>query len=292
MPRNRSRVADIFTLLTRNHTARAFKAHIRNSPAPPRITLYYNSSLFSVAFSALSISFRPILRQTELIVRLNIPQRLSFARTPPDKPVRFPSSHAFSLRYAATFRLRALFASCSLAFRQVRGSFFRRTAVRRPAPTLSTPSISASGAGERISLRSRFMWNTRLVIRQNLNVYRGFCSFMHIYTLRHCMFFAYAFAFSAPAILSPLPLRGWRSRLGAAPPLLFPSPSSPPGLPFSLALVCIPFFRGRTPSFFDFSISFCLMPRGAPQTFCLFSLTSAFRAFPSMIRSASSPVFD
>lgn len=81
MPRNRSRVADIFTLLARNHTARAFKAHIRNSPAPPRITLYYNSSLFFVAFSALSISFRPILRQTELIVQLNIPQHLSFART-------------------------------------------------------------------------------------------------------------------------------------------------------------------------------------------------------------------
>lgn len=37
-------------LLARNHTARAFKAHIRNSPAPPRIALYYNSSLFSVAF--------------------------------------------------------------------------------------------------------------------------------------------------------------------------------------------------------------------------------------------------
>ena len=82
MPRNRSRVADIFTLLARNHTARAFKAHIHNSLAPPRIALYYNSSLFFVAFSALSISFRPILRQTELIVRLNIPQHLSFARTP------------------------------------------------------------------------------------------------------------------------------------------------------------------------------------------------------------------
>ena len=44
---------------------------------------------------------------------------------------------------------------------------------------------------------------------------------------------------------------------------------------------------------FDFSISFCLMLHGAPQTsFCLFSLPSAFRAFPLMIRSASSSVFD
>ena len=207
MPRNRSRVADIFTLPARDHTARAFKAHICNSPAPPRITLYYNSSLFSVAFSALSTSFRPILRQTELIVRLNIPQRLSFAARP-DKPVRLPSSHASSLRYAATSCLRALFASCSRAFRQVRGSFCRRTAARRLVLPLSAPSIPASGAGERISLCSRFMWNIRLVIHQNLNVYRGFRSFMHIYTLRHCMFFAYPFAFSVPAILFPLPLRG------------------------------------------------------------------------------------
>ena len=35
-----------------------------------------------------------------------------------------------------------------------------------------------------------------------------FCSFMHIYTFRYCMFFAYPFAFSVPAILFPLPLRG------------------------------------------------------------------------------------
>ena len=43
---------------------------------------------------------------------------------------------------------------------------------------------------------------------------------------------------------------------------------------------------------FDFSISFCLMPHGARKLFVCFSLPSAFRAFPSRIRSASSPVFD
>lgn len=94
------------------------------------------------------------------------------------------------------------------------------------------------------------------------------------------MFFAYAFAFSAPAILSPLPLRGWRSRLGAAPQLLFPSPTSPLGLPFSSALVCIPFFRDRASLFFDFLISFCLMPHGTLQTFCLFFSASGFSRFP------------
>lgn len=292
MPRNRSRDADIFTLLARNHTARAFKAHIRNSPAPPRITLYYNSSLFSVAFSALSISFRPILRQTELIVRLNIPQHLFFARTPPDKPVRLPSSHASLLRYAATSRLRALFASFSRTFRQVRGSFCRRTAVRRPAPTLSAPSIPASGAGERISLRSRFMWNTRLVLHQNLNVYRGFCSFMHIYTLRYCMFFAYAFAFP--------PLRSFPRCLSAAgdrasAPLrrfCFRAPHRRPGLPFSSALVCIPFFHFRASIFLISRSLFALCPMAHRKLFVCFSLPSSFRAFPSMIRSASSPVFD
>ena len=207
MSRNRSRVADIFTLLARNHTARAFKAHIRNSPAPPRIALYYNSSLFSAAFLLFLFLFgRSCGRQNSSSG--SIYRNASPLPARPDKPVRLPSSHASSLRYAATFRLRALFESCSRAFRQVRGSFCRRTAVRRPVLPLSAPSIPASGAGERISLCSRFMWNIRLVIRQNLNVYRGFRSFMHIYTLRHCMFFAYAFAFSVPAILFPLPLRG------------------------------------------------------------------------------------
>ena len=120
------------------------------------------------------------------------------------QPVRLQSSHASSLRCAATFRLRALFSSFSRTFRQVRGSFCRRTAVRPPVLPLSTPSIPASGAGERISLRSRFMWNTRLVIHQNLNVYRGFCSFMHIYTLRHCMFFRLCVCFFRPC--DPFPV--------------------------------------------------------------------------------------
>ena len=147
-----------------------------------------------------------------------------------------------------------------------------------PVLPLSTPSIPASGAGERISLCSRFMWNIRLVIHQNLNVYRDFCSFMHIYTLRHCMFFAYAFDFSVPAILPPLSLRGWRSRLGAAPPLLFPSPASPPGLAVFVGARLHSVFPLQRLPLFVFSISFCPMLHGAPQTFCLFSLTSAFRA--------------
>ena len=45
-------------------------------------------------------------------------------------------------------------------------------------------------------------------------------------------------------------------------------------------------------SLFDFSISFCLMPYGAPQTFCLFFSAFGFSRLPSRIRSASSPVFN
>lgn len=72
----------------------------------------------------------------------------------------------------------------------------------------------------------------------------------------------------------------------------FRAPHRRPGLPFSSALVCIPFFRGRASLFFDFSISFCLMPMAHRKLFVCFSLPSAFRAFPSRIRSASSPVFN
>ena len=162
----------------------------------------------------------------------------------------------------------------------IHARFCRRTAARHPVLPLSTPSIPASGAGERISLRFRFMWNMRLVIRQNLNVYRDFCSFVHIYTLRYCMFFSYAFAFAVPAILFPLSLRVGRSRLDAAPPLLFPSPASPPGLAvFVGARLHSVFSLPRLP-LFDFSISFCLMPHGAPQTFCLFFSAFGFSRFP------------
>lgn len=159
----------------------------------------------------------------------------------------------------------------------IHARFCRRTAVRRPVPTLSAPSIPASGAGERISLCSRFMWNIRLVIRQNLNVYRNFCLFMHIYTLRYCMFFSYAFAFAVPAILSPLPLRGWRSRLGAA--LLHPVPH--PAESHACRLIdsrlhSLSAIESLVPHFLDlFSSHTC--DRRDVRSFCLyFSLTPDF----------------
>ena len=117
-------------------TRRAFKSHICNFPAPPYALLYVITfRCFTSHFLLFTISFRPILRQTELIVQLNIPLRPSFARTPPDKPVRLPSSHTSSLRYATTSRLRAPYASCSRTFRQVRGSFCYGHRCATPRPT-------------------------------------------------------------------------------------------------------------------------------------------------------------
>ena len=161
-----------------------------------------------------------------------------------------------------------------------------------PPPTLSAPSIPASGAGERISLRSRFMWNIRLVIRQNLNIYRGFRSFMHIYTLRYCMLFSYAFAFAVPAILFPLSLHVGRSRLGAA--LLHPVPH--PAESHACRLIdsrlhSLSAIESLVPHFLDlFSSHTC--DRRDVRSFCLyFSLTPDFvfdllsRGAPAVISS-------
>lgn len=60
----------------------------------------------------------------------------------------------------------------------------------------------------------------------------------------------------------------------------FRAPHRRPGLPFSSALVCIPFFSRQRLPLFVFSISFCLMLHGAPQTFCLFFLCLRLFALP------------
>ena len=287
-----SRALRIYLRYSNATTRRAFKAHIRNSPATPRITLYYNFSLFSVAFLLFlflfgrscgrqNLSYSSIYRNTSFLparrpttrslavltlfiapLRGDIPPprafRVLFARLPPSPrqllPLTLPLDTPFCL-----FRL-------PIFPQAVQGSAFLCVLVSCGTHVLSFTKTSTF-----------------------IEVFARLCIFIHCVI---ACFSAYAFAFSAPAILSPLPLCGIRSRLGAAPPLLFPSPASPPGLPFSSALVFIPFFAVEPPAFFDFSISFCLMPHGACKLFVCFSLPLAFRAFPSMIRSASSPVFD
>ena len=149
------------------------------------------------------IAFCLLLRPTEHIAR-PIPTAFCFCpHATRQTRLSAPGLPTDAYRYATHLHF-ARFARDIYAIspqKPIHARFCRRTAARRPTPALSAPSIPASGAGERISLCSRFMWNIRLVIRQNLNVYRGFCSFMHIYTLRYCMFFSYAFAFAVPAIL-------------------------------------------------------------------------------------------
>ena len=152
------------------------------------------------------IAFCPLLRPTEHIAR-PIPTPFCFCPHA-SRQTRLSASGLPTDAYRYATRLHfARFARDIFAIspqKPIHARFCRRTAVRRPASTLSAPSIPASGAGERISLRSRFMWNTRLVIHQNLNVYRGFCSFMHIYTLRHCMFFRLCVCFFRPC--DPFPV--------------------------------------------------------------------------------------
>ncbi len=72
----------------------------------------------------------------------------------------------------------------------------------------------------------------------------------------------------------------------------FRAPHRRLSLPFSSALVCIPFFRGSASLFLISRSLFASCPMAHRKLFVCFSLPSAFRAFPSMIRSASSPVFD
>lgn len=91
------------------------------------------------------------------------------------------------------------------------------------------------------------------------------------------MFFAYPFAFSVPAILFPLSLRGWRSRLGAA--LLHPVPH--PAESHACRLIdsrlhSLSAIESLVPHFLDlFSSHTC--DRRDVRSFCLyFSLTPDF----------------
>lgn len=278
MPRNRPRVADIFTLPSRNHTARAFKAHTRNSPSPPRIALYYNSSLFSVAFSALSVSFRPILRQTELIVRLNIPQLLSFAHTP-----RQTRSLAVLTRIIAPLcgdippprAFRVLFARLPPSPRQL-----------LPPNCRSTTRPDSFG-----SLYSRKRCRGAHFIMFSFHVEHTSC---HSPKPQHLSRFSLVYAYLYIASLhvfrlcvcffrpcDPFPVAA--PRLTIAPRRRSAAFVSEPRIAARLAVFVGARLHSVFPRsyslFFDFSISFCLMPHGVPQTFCLFFSASGFSRF-------------
>lgn len=210
MPRSHPNTALIYAPVRAPLRRQQCKARIHNWPRRLRIALCYNFSLFVIALLlfhcllpviATDRAHRTPYTYAVLLLPARNPTNSSICIRIANRRVPLCDPHLHFARFA-----RDIYAISPQ--KPIHARFCRRTAARHPVLPLSAPSIPASGAGERISLCSRFMWNTRLVIHQNLNVYRGFCSFMHIYTLRHCMFFAYPFAFSAPAILSPLPLRG------------------------------------------------------------------------------------
>lgn len=297
MPRNRSRFADIFTLLARDHT-RAFKTHIRNPHAPPRIALYYNSSLFPSHFlfflflfgrscGRQNLSYSSIYRNTSFFVRTPRQTRSLAVLTRIIAPLcgDIPPLRAF----------RVLFARLLPSPRQLLPPNCRST----PRPDSFDSLYSRKRCrGAHFIMFSFHVEHTSChspkpqhLSRFSLVYAYLYIASLHVFRLCVCFFRPLRFfprCRSAADDRASAPLRRF----------CFQAPHRRPGLQFSSALVCIPFFRGRTPSFFDFSISFCLMLHGAPQTFCLFfsafgfSLPSAFRAFPSRIRSASSSVFD
>ena len=275
MPRNRSRVADIFTLPAHNHTARAFKAHIRNSPAPPVLLYIITLRCFLSHFLLFLFLFgRSCGRQNSSSG--SIYRNTSPLPARPDKPVRLPSSHASSLRYAASFRLRALFASCSRAFRQVRGSFCHRTAVRRPPRLFRLPLFPQAVQG------SAFLY---VLVSCGTYVlsFAKTSTFIEVFA-RLCIFIHCVIACFSPIRLLFPSLRSFsrcRSEADdrASAPLrrfCFRAPHRRPGLPFSSALVCIPFFRGSA-SLFLISLSlFASCPMAHRKLLFVFLLLRLF----------------
>ena len=120
-----------------------------------------------------------------------------------------------------------------------------------------------------------------------------FFSFMHIYTLRHCMFFRLCVCFFRPC--DPFPVVA--PRLTIAPRRRSAAFVSEPRIAARLAVFVgarlhSVFPRSCLPLFLISRSLFASCSMAHRKLFVCFSLLPAFRAFPSMIRSASSPVFD
>lgn len=206
MPRSRPNTALIYALVRVIAPPTMQSTHSQLT-APPRITLYYNSSLFPVAFSALSISFRPILRQTKLIVQLNIPQHLFFCRTRPTT-----RSLAVLTRFIAPLRgdipppraFRVLFAHLPPSPRQL----FAELPFDAPSCLFRLPLFpqAVQGSAFHYVLVSCGTYVLSFAKTSTfIEVFARLCIFIHCVI---ACFFAYAFAFSVPAILSPLSLCG------------------------------------------------------------------------------------
>ena len=280
MPRKRSRVADIFTLLARNHTARAFKAHIRNSPAPPRITLYYNSSFFRRIFCSfyffsadlaadrthrtVQYTTTPLLcphaaRQTRSLAVLtriiaplcgDIPPQRAFrglfARLPPSPRQLLP----------LTLPLDTPFASFGSLYsrKRCRGAHFIMFSFHVEHTSCHSPKPQHL---------SRFLLVYAYLYIASLHVFR-----LSVCFFRPCD----PFPVVAPR-LTITPRR--RSAAFVSEPLV-----AARACRFRRRSFAFLFSRQRLP-LFVFSISFCLMLRGAPLTsFCLFFSAFGFSRFP------------
>lgn len=209
------------------------------------------------------------------------------------QPVRLQSSHASSLRCAATFRLRALFSSFSRTFRQVRGSFCRRTAVRPPRPASFDSLYSRKRCrGAHFFAFSFHVEHTSCHSPKPQRLSRFLLVYAYLYI-------ASLHVFSPMRLLFPS-LRSFpRCRSAAddrASALLrrfcFRAPHRRPACRFRRRSFAFRFSAVVSPSFLLSRSLFASCSMAHRKLFVCFSLLPAFRAFPSMIRSASSPVFD
>lgn len=273
-----ARCGYIYVTRTQPHGAPS-KRTFATLPLRPVLLYIITLRCFSVAFSALSISFRPILRQTELIVQLNIPQRLSFARTP-----RQTRSLAVLTRFIAPLRggipppraFRVLFARLPPSPRQLLPSNCRST--------LRPDSFGSLYSRKRCRGAHFFVFSFHVEhtschspkpqrLSRFLLVYAYlYIASLHVFRLCVCFF--------RPC--DPFPVAA--PRLTIAPRRRSAAFVSEPLIAARLAVFVGARLHSVFPRsyslFFDFSISFCLMLYGAPQTFCLFFSAFGFSRFP------------
>lgn len=274
-----ARCGYIYVTRTQPHGACLQSTHSQLSRAVPYY-LYYNSSLFFVAFLLFLFLFgRSCGRQNSSSGSIYRNTSLLPALRPTNPFACRPHTH-----HRSAMRRHSVFARFARPFRtpsaKSAAAFAAELPFDAPPRLFRLPLFPLAVQGSAfhyvlVSCGTHVLSFTKT--STFIEVFARLCIFIH------CVIAC----FSPMRLLFPS-LRSFsrcRSAAGdrASAPLrrfCFRAPHRRPGLPFSSALVCIPFFTSAPPSFFDFSVSFCLMLRGAQQTFCLFFSAFGFSRFP------------
>ena len=241
------------------------------------------------------IAFCPLLRPTEHIAR-PIPTPFCFCPHA-TRQTRLSASGlpTDAYRYATPIFISHALRETYTQFRRkspYTPAFAADTAARHPVLPLSTPSIPASGAGGAHFFTFSFHVehaSCRPPKPQRLSRFLLVYAYLYIASLH---VFRLCVCFFRPC--DPFPVVA--PRLSIAPRRRSAAFVSEPRIAARLAVFVgarlHSVFRGRTPSFLISRSLFASCPMAHRNLFVCFSLLPAFRAFPSMIRSASSPVFD